>query len=99
MVPGMMGAAGGPLLDSFRSGLGFDYDAIGEDTLCGLCRCAYCSVCARDLSLGLSPQLVRCVRLRLQHGSALTSVRGCINPAPCPRFLHGPTRCMESLSA
>jgi hypothetical protein len=40
MVPGMMGAAGGPLLDTFRSGLGFDYDAIGDDTLCGLCRCA-----------------------------------------------------------
>jgi 2-polyprenyl-3-methyl-5-hydroxy-6-metoxy-1,4-benzoquinol methylase len=38
MVPGMMGAAGGPLLDTFRSGLGFDYDAIGDDTLCGLCR-------------------------------------------------------------
>ena len=42
MVPGMMGAVGGPLLDSFRSGLGFDYDAIGEDTLCGLCRCGNC---------------------------------------------------------
>jgi hypothetical protein len=102
MVPGMMSAAGGPLLDSFRSGLGFDYDAIGEDTLCGLCRCAYCSVCSHDLSLGLSRRLAFCAGpFNMGVHGPFRGIASTLHlrQAPCPRFLHGPTQRMDSLSA
>lgn len=40
MVPGMVGGAQGLLLDSFRSGRGFNFDALSDDLLGSCCRCA-----------------------------------------------------------
>ena len=35
-------AGHGRLLEAFRSGRGFTYDAMGEDNVCATCRCADC---------------------------------------------------------
>jgi hypothetical protein len=90
MMPGMMGAAGGPLLDTFRSGLGFDYDAIGENTLCGLCRCAY--LCWQlTVAAAIMCQLVA-------RGHRIDQSAGYTNPEYTPRTM-AIGSCLEPRSA